>query len=241
MITCMVVFTILSMSAVKASEESVALTPADDKVLVTLHMNPALEAFSMKASFKVEAVNGTVKNIKFNFDPSMTSTINEYRFQQESNILTVYISGNKDLILEDTLNLGNISFDAQDNTDVKITFIKDSLQYVTSAYSKTDLALEESSAHWTNTPESNTDTDQEETNSGQGEQDNIKDPEVPTIEDETVSDNKDEIKVQEEGNSTLSNADTGVQINALMYASLAVISLIFVVLFIKRSINKANH
>lgn len=239
-IICMVVFTILNVSSVKAAEESVVLTPGDNNVLVTLHMDSTLEAFSMKASFKVEATKGSVQNVKFNFDQSMTSTVNEYRYQADSNTLTVYISGKKDLILDDTMTLGNISFDATSNTDVNITFIEDSLQYVSSAYSKTDLALEESSVNWTNIPVSNPDKEETGTNDEQDNQNDSEESQIFASENENTLNKQNEVKEQEEAN-TATNADTGVQINILFYACLTVISLIIVLLIMKRSINKANH
>ncbi len=248
MIFCMVVFTILNISSVKAAEESVVLTPGDDNVLVTLHMDPTSNVYSLKASFKVEASKGSIKDVEFNFDQSMSSTVNEYRYRADSNILTVYISGNKDLLSMNAVNLGSINFDAEDSTDVKITFIKDSLQFVTSTYSKTDLILEDSSASWTNNPASNPGDEEESSNpenpSDSEDSNNESDLGESTItppSDESSVNKQEEITNTQNESNKASNAETGAQINILLYAFLTVSSLIAILLIVKRHIAKVNH
>ena len=255
-ISCMVVFTILNISSVKAAEESVVLTPGDDSVLVTLHIDPVNEAYSLKASFKIEASKGNLKDVKFNFDKSMSSTVNEYRYHADRNILTVYISGNKKLLSMDTVSLGSINFDAEDSTEVNVTFIKDSLQYVEAGYEKTDLVLEDSSASWTNDPTSNPE-DEESSNpdnpSDPGDSDGSNEPGVSDEEigsgettitppsDESGINKQDEVTSTQDESNKASNAETGAQINILLYACLTVSSLIAILLIVKRHITKVNH
>lgn len=229
-IAFLTVFSVLSMiiAPVKALENSIALTRQDDQIAVTLNVNENQgDALTMQASFQIEAKNGSVEKdqIQFHFDESITSVVKEYRY--DNGLLTIYISGQDNLFANKQLNLGTIEFNVEANTSLNISFVEDSLEYVSSSYSKSVLALQSASIEWENTS----------TPSDSQDQDSSNDQQDPS--QETNDESKDETKT--ENGEVSSSSQTGDQSHSGIYLVMTLGSLSVLLYLLKRKSHKINE
>lgn len=229
-ITFLTVLSVLSMMftiPVKALENSIALTKQDDQIALTLNVSDSQnEALTMQASFQIEAKSGSIEkdNIQFHFDENITSVVKEYRY--DNGLLTIYISGQDNLFANKQLNLGTIELNVEKNTQLNISFVKDSLEYVSSSYSKSVLDVQESSVEWDNTSKPSDSQDQDSSNDQQNSSQGSND------------ESKDDTKT--ENSEVSSSSQTGDQTNATTYIVMALGSLIAVLYLIKRKFQKIN-
>lgn len=222
-ISHIVVLSMMIIIPVKALDHSLALTNQDDQIAVTLHIGDTNEdALTLKATFKVEAEDEKLEasHIQFHFNDSITSVIKEYRY--DNGLLTIYISGEENLFANQQLQLGTIDFHVPENTKIQISYVKDSLEYVTSTYSKSVLGVQDASIEWDNisTPSNNDDLEesQDQQKPDQGTNDVAK--------DDSKSENS-------QGSSS---SQTGDQTNIFTYVYMAIGTLAVVLYGIKRKI-----
>lgn len=227
-LTVISVLSMMFIIPVKALEKSIALTKQDDQIAVTLNVSDSQnEALTMQASFEIEAKNGNVEKdqIQFHFDESLTSVVKEYRY--DNGLLTIYISGQDNLFANKQLNLGTIEFNVDKNTSLNISFVKDSLEYVSSSYSKSVLDVQETSIEWDNTSKPSDSNDQDSSNNQQNPSQGTNDE----SKDDTKTDN----------DKVSSTSQTGDQTNITNYVVMALGSLIVVLYLIKRKFKKIHE
>lgn len=118
------------------------------------------EISTLKVSFEVEAKQGNVNDVKFQFDDKIESTIQEYRYQKDTGILTIYLSDGdgKNLFSEEKVSLGEFQFDSDKNAKITVSLKEDSFEYVngTSSSQVFKESLEKESVEWTNMKNSST-------------------------------------------------------------------------------------
>lgn len=227
-LTVISVLSMMFIIPVKALEKSIALTKQDDQIAVTLNVSDSQnEALTMQASFEIEAKNGNVEKdqIQFHFDESLTSVVKEYRY--DNGLLTIYISGQDNLFANKQLNLGTIVFNVDKNTSLNISFVKDSLEYVSSSYSKSVLDVQETSIEWDNTSKPSDSNDQDSSNNQQNPSQGTNDE----SKDDTKTDN----------DKVSSTSQTGDQTNITNYVVMALGSLIVVLYLIKRKFKNIHE
>lgn len=231
-ITFLTTIFILSMfviAPVKALENSIALTKQDDQIVVQLnvgdHQN---EALTMQASFKIEAKNGQLEKnqIQFHFDDSIASIVKEYRY--DKGLLTLYISGKVNLFADEQLKLGTIEFNVEKNTELNVTFVKDSLEYVSPSYAKTVLDVAQTGIEWDNIEDSDDQDSQQPSDSDPGNDS-----------DKTDEENSSQV-IQAENNTSTSQSQTGDHTDILGYVYLALGSLAAVLYLMKRRYQKTH-
>lgn len=230
-ITFLTVLSVLSMMftiPVKALENSIALTKQDDQIALTLNVSDNQnEVLTLQASFEIEAKEGHVEKdqIQFHFDESLTSVVKEYRY--DNGLLTIYISGQDNLFANKQLNLGTIDFNVGKNTSLNISFVKDSLEYVSSSYSKSVLDVQETSIEWDNISKPSDSNDEDSSN----------DPQNPS--QGTNDESKDDTKT--DNDQVSSTSQTGDQTNITNYVVMALGSLIVVLYLFKRKFKKIHE
>lgn len=249
--TSMVVLSMLIMTPVKAAENAVVFTTQNDQILVTLNVTDTnKEALTMKASFQIKAQKGSVtkENIQFHFDQNIKSVVKEYRYDNTSNILTIYISGRDNLFTNQQVKLGAIDLGVSKETKVHISLVKDSLEYVSSAYSKDVLELQESQIEWgesTQTPtspdtDSSDNEDQNEENILEDKEETSQDSQKPSVdgEAEDLESNVIQNTDTENTQNSSSQIDTSDSTNIMIYAWMALGSIIIGLFVFKFKIKK---
>ena len=226
-ITTITVLSMMFISPVKALENSIALTKQDDQIAVTLNISDTnKEALSMQAAFQIESESGSVAkdNIQFHFDENITSVVKEYRY--DNGLLTIYISGQNNLFTGKRIKLGTIAFDVEKNTELNISFVEDSLEYVSSSYSKSALDVQNVSIKWDNITKP----------ADAGDQDTSANPQTPS--QGTNEESKDTTKA--ENSQVSSTSQTGDDTNIWIYLYIALASLTVVLYLIRRKYVKIH-
>ena len=244
-ITSMVVLSMLIMTPVKAAGNAITFTTQNDQILVTLNVTDTnIEALTMKASFQVKAQKGSVtkENIQFHFDQDIQSVVKEYRYDNSNNILTIYISGQNNLFSNKQLKLGTIDLDVSKDTKVDISLVKDSLEYVSSAYSKDVLESQESQIEWGEVTENPSISDSSSSNDEKDNQETSQDSQESSTKDEAGYSQDDSIQNNDVDNAqnTSSQIDTGDSTNVLIYAWMALGSIIAGLYIFKYMIKKQS-
>lgn len=129
---------------VYAATESVSMKAAGNKAEVALELrqtgvsgNQANydEIHSLQLSFHIQPIQETVS---FEFAEGIQSEVKEYRYQEDTGNLNIYISGQQDLfdVAAGRLVLGKVVLDKLDvtNDDAVVHVIEDSLKVVNAAY-----------------------------------------------------------------------------------------------------------
>ncbi len=244
--TSMVVLSMLIMTPVKALENAIAFTSQNDQILVTLNVKDTnKEVLTMKASFQIKAQdeNMTKENIQFHFNQDIQSVVKEYRYDTRRHILTIYISGQENLFANKQLKLGTIDLNVSKDKKVDISLVKDSIEYVSSAYTKDTLVSDEVSIEWGNVaedpsiPESTPSDDLEDNQ--QDNQDTTQDSQKPSV-GVTEDSNKDTIEKTNQVQNSSSQMNTGDSTNMMVYAWMAVGSLIVGLYLFKRKMKRHN-
>ena len=131
--------------SVLAADKSVTLSETDDGVKAFVEL-PSTEgvnpATSLQMSFQVEAVRGNAEQAKaeFFFSEEVQSSVKEYRYHEDTGILTIYISGTENLFSEERLELGELIVSSEDALGVKakISVIEDSYVFVSEGGTETE-------------------------------------------------------------------------------------------------------
>lgn len=241
-ITSVVVLSMLVMTPAKALENSIAFASQDDQILVTLNVKDTnIEALTMKASFQIKAQNGDIKkeDVQFHFDQSIKSVVKEYRY--DSGLLTIYISGQDNLFANKQVKLGTIDLKISKDTKIDISLVKDSLEYVSSTYSKDILQSQEASIEWGDTLEKPSTPESKPSDDQENDKETSQDHQKPSVD---ITDDSKDNTIQDTGVDSVQNpssqTQTGDTTNILVYACMAVASLIVVLYVTKRKISKRH-
>ena len=105
-------------------------------VSLTLPQEAAQDVTALRLSFQVDSSNGA--KAQFDFNDGLTSSVQQYRYNEETGRLTVYIAGRDELLKDGTVSLGEIQLDAAHGTIATVRVVEDSLELVNSAYGKAE-------------------------------------------------------------------------------------------------------
>lgn len=115
----------------------VTLTAKADGAAVSLSVpqeeGQGVTALSLSFQIQGESVNGA----DFDFADNLNSTVQKATYNAAENRLNVYVAGKQELLSSGTLDLGRITVDAPQGTQVEISVVSDSFQMVNSAFGKT--------------------------------------------------------------------------------------------------------
>lgn len=125
-------FTAFVLSVRAMEKETVSLTSADGQVEAVLELpdKPMEEITALQLSFQIE---GGAKDVSFAFDAGLPkNSVQQYRYQEETGILSIYISGNENLYQNQNISLGKIAVDSETKASVRV--IKNSFKTVNRAH-----------------------------------------------------------------------------------------------------------
>lgn len=105
-------------------------------VSLTLPQEAAKDVTALRLSFQVDSSNGA--KAQFDFNDELTSSVQQYRYNEETGRLTVYIAGRDELLKDGTVSLGEIQLDAAPGTIATVRVVEDSLELVNAAYGKAE-------------------------------------------------------------------------------------------------------
>ena len=105
-------------------------------VSLTLPQEAAKDVTALRLSFQVDSSNGA--KAQFDFNDWLTSSVQQYRYNEETGRLTVYIAGRDELLKDGTVSLGEIQLDAAPGTIATVRVVEDSLELVNAAYGKAE-------------------------------------------------------------------------------------------------------
>lgn len=105
-------------------------------VSLTLPQEAAKDVTALRLSFQVDSSNGA--KAQFDFNDGLTSSVQQYRYNEETGRLTVYIAGRDELLKDGTVSLGKIQLDAAPGTIATVRVVEDSLELVNAAYGKAE-------------------------------------------------------------------------------------------------------
>ncbi len=141
----LVCFTAFVLSVRATEKETVSLTNVDGKVEATLELpgEAVEEIVALQLSFQIETGEGTIKkeDISFDFDAGFSgATVQKYNYREDTGILSIYISGKKDLYSGKGLNqaqnpeipLGKVVVNSDKTASVKV--VKNSFKTVNKAH-----------------------------------------------------------------------------------------------------------
>lgn len=105
-------------------------------VSLTLPQEAAQDVTALRLSFQVDSSNGA--KAQFDFNDGLTSSVQQYRYNEETGRLTVYIAGRDELLKDGTVSLGEIQLEAAPGTIATVRVVEDSLELVNAAYGKAE-------------------------------------------------------------------------------------------------------
>lgn len=132
-----------------AAAQMVSLEASTDGVAVQLS-GVTENVSTMKISFEIKTQQGICSQAAFDFDGSIASEVQEYRYDEETGILTLYLSGTEKLFQDGSLILGKITLQAEKSTKVQVSVVTDSFAYVGEDAQEVSAALPKASAVWSN-------------------------------------------------------------------------------------------
>ena len=103
-------------------------------VCLTLPDQADQSATALRLTFQVE---GGDAKAEFLFDQGMNCPVQEYRYEESSGQLTVYLAGDKPLFQDGSAQLGTIRLKADKGAVAAVRVVEDSLELVNAAYGKT--------------------------------------------------------------------------------------------------------
>lgn len=105
-------------------------------VSLTLPQEAAKDVTALRLSFQVDSSNGA--KAQFDFNDGLTSSVQQYRYNEETGRLTVYIAGRDEFLKNGTVSLGEIQLDAAPGTVATVRVVEDSLELANAAYGKAE-------------------------------------------------------------------------------------------------------
>lgn len=141
----LVCFTAFVLSARAVEKETVSLTNVDGQIEAALELPemPAEEIVALQLSFQIGASQGSIgkEDVSFAFDAGLPGeALKQCRYQEETGILTIYISGNQNLYPKGSeassgnpkLSLGRVIVNSNGDASVKV--VKNSFKTVNKAH-----------------------------------------------------------------------------------------------------------
>lgn len=141
----LVCFTAFVLSARAVEKETVSLTNVDGQIEATLELPemPAEEIVALQLSFQIGTSQGSIgkEDVSFAFDAGLPGeALKQCRYQQDTGILTIYISGNQNLYPKGSeastgnpkLSLGRVIVNSDKDASVKV--VKNSFKTVNKAH-----------------------------------------------------------------------------------------------------------
>lgn len=122
-------------AAAAGSDGTVTMQADGDRVSVSLAVPEGADqgATALRLSFQVE---GGDAKASFVFDDGLTSAVQESRYEDAADILTIYVAGNSALLDGGSLDLGEIQLTSEKGATATVRVVEDSLELVNGALSK---------------------------------------------------------------------------------------------------------
>lgn len=138
--------TALAVAALPVSAEgvdnAVTLTASGSTAAVHLDLpeNEAKGVTALRLSFQVDSSDDVAA--KFVFDDSLTASVQQYTYNEKTQILNVYLAGRSELLSQDgEADLGTIQLDGAEGSTATVTFVMDSLELVDASLGKTETTV----------------------------------------------------------------------------------------------------
>lgn len=138
--------TALAVAALPVSAEgvdnAVTLTASGSTAAVHLDLpeNEAKGVTALRLSFQVDSSDDVAA--KFIFDDSLTASVQQYTYNEKTQILNVYLAGRSELLSQDgEADLGTIQLDGAEGSTATVTFVMDSLELVDASLGKTETTV----------------------------------------------------------------------------------------------------
>ena len=158
--------------------------------------------------------------------PLINGTIN-YELS-DFNLIGAYIQNGDDYTPTNEIPSSGYEFNVEKNTELNVTFVKDSLEYVSPSYAKTVLDVAQTGIEWDNIEDSDDQDSQQPSDSDPGNDS-----------DKTDEENSSQV-IQAENNTSTSQSQTGDHTDILGYVYLALGSLTAVLYLMKRRYQKTH-
>ena len=113
--------------------ESIILTGNENQVEAVLIPFDTKDTIrSLQLSFQIKAKQGKVlkEHVQFRFHRDIKSDVQEWRYQEDTGRLTIYLSGDEHLYAQDELRLGMVELKLAAGTKAEVSVIEDSLKTV---------------------------------------------------------------------------------------------------------------
>lgn len=139
-----VCFTAFVLSVRATEKETVSLSNAGGQIEATLELPveedkngnfiPPEEVVALQISFQISGQGSVGKDdVSFTFDSSLPQgAVKEYRYQEDTGVLNIYISGRENIYSSKNISLGKVSVNSDEKAVVKV--IKNSFKTVNKAH-----------------------------------------------------------------------------------------------------------
>lgn len=123
--------------------ESIILTGNENQVEAVLIPSDTKDTIrSLQLSFQIKATQGKVRkeHVQFKFHQNIKSDVQEWRYQENTGRLTIYLSGDEHLYAQDELHLGTVELHLAAGTKAEVSVIEDSLKTVNDVYAVNEVS-----------------------------------------------------------------------------------------------------
>lgn len=124
--------------------ENIILTGSEQQVEATITLpdtKGSVPIRSLQLSFQIRAIQGKIEKeqVAFEFHKDIQSDIREWRYQEDTGRLTVYLSGDHDLYAKEDLKLGAVKLALNDGTKGEVSVLENSLKTVDDHYAMNEI------------------------------------------------------------------------------------------------------
>ena len=124
--------------------EKIILTGSEQQVEATITLpdtKGSVPIRSLQLSFQIRAIQGKIEKeqVAFEFHKDIQSDIREWRYQEDTGRLTVYLSGDHDLYAKEDLKLGAVKLELNDGTKAEVSVLENSLKTVDDHYAMNEI------------------------------------------------------------------------------------------------------
>ena len=123
--------------------EKIILTAKENQVEAVLIPSDTKDTIrSLQLSFQIKAKQGKVlkEHVQFRFHRDIKSDVQEWRYQEDTGRLTIYLSGDEHLYAQDELHLGMVELKLAAGTKAEVSVIEDSLKTVNDVYAVNEVS-----------------------------------------------------------------------------------------------------
>ncbi len=140
----LVCFTAFVLSVRAAEKETVSLNNVNGQIEATLELpveenpdgsfTPPEDIVAIQLSFQISGPGSIKKeDVSFDFGSGIPEgAIRDYRYQEDTGVLNIYVSGNKNIYSSKNISLGKVIVNSDEKTTVKV--VKDSFKTVNRAH-----------------------------------------------------------------------------------------------------------